>query len=131
LQIAIKSIKIRKRIRKNLGDVVGLAESMTKYGQLHPIVISKKNVLIAGRRRLAAAQHLGWNSINAIILRDRSPAEFLELELDENVHRSALSREEVEDGLARLERLKNPGFFRRIWNAICAFFSRLFGGRSV
>lgn len=126
MQVAIKSIKIRKRIRKDLGDISGLAESMARYGQLHPILITKKNQLVAGRRRLAAAKSLGWTSINASILRDRSPADCLELELDENVHRSSLSRDEIEDGLARLERLRNPGFFRRIWLAVAGFFRRLF-----
>ncbi|MBU0936716.1 MAG: ParB N-terminal domain-containing protein [Spirochaetes bacterium] len=126
MQIALKSIKIRRRIRKDVGDITGLAESMAKYGQLHPIIINRKNVLIAGRRRLAAAKYLSWNTINAIVIHEKAAGDMLELELDENMHRSALTRDEVEDGLARLERLRNPGFFRRIWNAIVRFFRKIF-----
>jgi len=127
LQVSVKKIKIRRRIRKDVGDIHGLAESMTKYGQIHPVVITRNNVLISGRRRLAAAKYLGWTSVEAIVLNNRDSADILELELDENVHRSGLTRDEVEDGLARLERLRNPGFFRRIWNAIRDFFRRLLG----
>lgn len=125
MQVPLKKIKIRRRIRKDVGDIHGLAESMAKYGQIHPVVITNRYILISGRRRLAAAKYLGWNAVEAIILNHRDSADALELELDENVHRSALTRDEVEDGLARLERLRNPGFFRRIWNTIRSFFRKL------
>jgi ParB family chromosome partitioning protein len=126
VQVEIKSIRVRRRIRKDLGDVEGLAESLSRFGQLHPIVLTRKKVLVSGRRRLEAARILGWTTIDAITIASRDAAQLLELELDENVQRYQLTRDEVEDALARLERLRHPGFLRRICRAIVRFWRRLF-----
>ncbi|HAE21142.1 MAG TPA: chromosome partitioning protein ParB [Spirochaetaceae bacterium] len=127
MQVDISRIKLKKRLRKDLGEIEGLADSMARFGQLHPLVLTKRYVLVSGRRRLEAAKSLGWSTIEAIMLEGRSKAQLLELEIDENVYRSALTRDELEEGLAKLDRLRNPGFFARIWNAIRDFFARLFG----
>ena len=126
MQVEIKSIRIKRRIRRDLGDIEGLAESLSRFGQLHPIVITRKKVLVSGRRRLEAARILGWTTIEAITIASRDSAQLLELELDENVQRYQLTRDEVEDTLARLERLKHPGFLCRIWKAFISFWRRLF-----
>jgi ParB family chromosome partitioning protein len=126
VQVEIKSIRVKRRIRKDLGDVEGLAESLSRFGQLHPIVLTRKKVLVSGRRRLEAARILGWTTIDAITIASRDSAQLLELELDENVQRYQLTRDEVEDALARLERLRHPGFLRRIWRAIVRTWRKLF-----
>lgn len=128
MQVDIAKIKLKRRVRRELGDIEGLADSMSRFGQLHPLVLTRRMVLVSGRRRLEAARRLGWTSVEAIILESRDKARLLELELDENMYRSQLTRDEIDEAITRLERLKNPGFFRRIWNAIVRFFSRLFGG---
>jgi ParB family chromosome partitioning protein len=69
---------------------------------------------------------LGWTTIEATILGTSDAKRRLELELEENVQRSPLRHDEIEAALARLEKLRHPGFFRRIWNAIVQFVSRLF-----
>jgi ParB family transcriptional regulator, chromosome partitioning protein len=127
VQVEIRRIKLKKRLRKDLGEIEGLADSMARFGQLHPLVLTRRYVLVSGRRRLEAAKSLGWSTVEAIMLEGRSKAQLLELELDENVYRSALTRDELEEGLAKLDRLRNPGLLARIWNAICDFFARLFG----
>lgn len=127
MQVDIAKIKLKRRVRRELGDIEGLADSMSRFGQLHPLVLTRRMVLVSGRRRLEAARRLGWTSVEAIILESRDKAQLLELELDENMYRSQLTRDEIDEAVSRLERLKNPGFFRRIWNAIARFFSRLFG----
>ena len=127
VQVEIKSIRIKRRIRKDLGDIEGLAESLSRFGQLHPIVITRKKVLVSGRRRLEAARILGWTTIDAITIASRDSTQLLELELDENVQRYQLTQDEVEDTLARLERLKHPGFLCRIWRAFIDFWRKLFG----
>ena len=109
-----------------MGDIEGLAESLKTYGQISPIVISKRNVLIAGGRRLEAAKQLGWRTINAIISESPDELSRLELEVEENVQRRDFSIEEVADATRKIYRLQNPGFFRRILNAIIRFFRRLF-----
>ena len=126
MQIEIASIRVRRRVRQRLDDIDQLAESLDRLGQLHPIVITKRRVLVSGRRRLEAAKTLGWTTIEASVLGRSDAARRLELEIEENVQRVPLSREEIASALERLERLRNPGFLRRIWNAIVAFFTRLF-----
>ena len=127
MQVDIAKIKLKRRVRKELGDIEGLADSMSRFGQLHPLVLTRRLTLVSGRRRLEAARRLGWTSVEAIILEGRDKAQLLELELDENMYRSQLTREEIDEAITRLDRLKNPGFFRRLWNAVARFFSRLFG----
>ena len=46
----IHDIIIKHRIRKDLGDLSSLKQSIEKYGLLHPIIINKKNELISGER---------------------------------------------------------------------------------
>jgi len=126
MQVPIKDIVVRKRIRKDMGDIEGLAESLKRYGQISPIVISKKNVLIAGGRRLEAAKHLGWRTINAVISESTDELERLELEVEENVQRRDFSMDEVAEATRKIYRLQNPGFFRRFFDAIARFFRWLF-----
>ena len=126
MQVPIKDIIVRKRIRKDMGDIEGLAESLKHYGQITPIVISKRNLLIAGGRRLAAAKQLGWRTINAVISESADELTRLELEVEENVQRRDFTMEEVADATRKIYRLQNPSFFRRILNAIARFFRWLF-----
>jgi ParB family chromosome partitioning protein len=109
-----------------MGDLQLLAESMKRIGQISPIVITGKNVLLSGGRRLAAAKLLGWRSINAVIADLHEDVYELEYEIEENTQRCDFTPEELAKGQQRLYRLKNPGFFRRIWLAIIRFLKRLF-----
>jgi N6-adenosine-specific RNA methylase IME4/ParB-like chromosome segregation protein Spo0J len=54
----VHEIEIGERFRKDLGDIASLADSIRQVGLLHPPVITPDNKLIAGRRRLAALEHL-------------------------------------------------------------------------
>ena len=120
--IPIKDIKIKKRVRKDLGDLSALKESLKLYGLMNPITLNKKYELIAGERRLQAAKQLGWTTINANIIDNLSEIEQLEMELKENNQRKEFTDAELMEGYKRLERLKNPNFFYRIF----LFFKRLF-----
>lgn len=59
----ISDIILGDRHRKDMGDIEALARSIAEVGLLHPVVVTPDNVLIAGERRLRAAQQLGWNEI--------------------------------------------------------------------
>ena len=120
--IQIKDIKIKKRVRKDLGDLSALKESLKLYGLMNPITLNKNYELIAGERRLQAATQLGWTTINANIIDNLSEIEQLEMELEENNQRKEFTDAELMEGYKRLERLKNPNFFYRIF----LFFKRLF-----
>jgi len=126
MQIPIKDIIVKKRIRKEMGDIEALAESLKRYGQISPIVISAKNVLIAGGRRLEAAKYLGWRNINAVISESSSELARLELEIEENMQRRDFNMEEVAEATKKVYRLQHPGFFRRVLNALIRFLRWLF-----
>ena len=60
--VKIETIRVKKRVRQNIGDIDALKESLRTYGLLNPITLTKDNELIAGERRLEAAKMLGWTS---------------------------------------------------------------------
>ena len=124
--VPIEDIKVKKRLRKNLGDINALADSLKRFGQINPIVINKKNVLIAGERRLEAARSLGWRTINAVVADISEELTMVEYEIEENVQRRDFTQEEIEEAAKRLHQLQNPSIWRRILNAIKNFFRRIF-----
>jgi ParB family chromosome partitioning protein len=130
MQVPIEDIKVKKRIRKDLGDIASLADSLKHFGQINPIVITNDNALIAGERRLEAAKSLGWRTINAVVAEFPDKLSKLEYEVEENIQRRDFNTEEIAEATRRIYRLKNPSFFRRILNAIIRFFSRLFRARN-
>jgi ParB family chromosome partitioning protein len=126
MQIPVKDIIVKKRIRKDYGDIHELAESMKRFGQISPITVNKANVLIAGGRRLEAAKFLGWRTINATVIDTDEKLARLELEIEENIQRRDFTGEEIAGATKALYKLKNPNIFRRILNVIVLFFKRLF-----
>ena len=85
--VQIKDIKIKKRVRKDLGNLENLKDSMKIYGLMNPITLNSRYELIAGERRLQSAIQLGWTSINANIIDNLSEVEQLEMEIEENNQR--------------------------------------------
>ncbi|MDR0388610.1 MAG: ParB N-terminal domain-containing protein [Spirochaetaceae bacterium] len=126
MQVPIEDIKVKKRIRKDLGNIEELAESMRRFGQLNPITITRKNVLIAGGRRLEAARRLGWHVISAEVLDVSDKVSVLELEIEENLQRQDFSPGEISEAAKELDKLKHPGFFRKIWNALAKLVKKIF-----
>ena len=125
--IKINEIKVKNRVRKDLGDIESLKESLRRYGLLNPITVNAKYELIAGERRLEAAKALGWERINANVL-DSSVTKVkqLEMELEENNQRKEFTDEELLSGYHRLEKLTHPNIFVRIFEAIANFFVMIF-----
>ncbi|MDR0730480.1 MAG: ParB N-terminal domain-containing protein [Treponema sp.] len=126
MQVPIEDIVVKRRIRQDMGNIEALAESFKKYGQISPILISKRNVLIAGGRRLEAAKSLGWRTINAVIADIPEGLSPLEYEVEENLQRRDFSPEESADASRRLFRLRNPGPFNRFFRWLAGVFKRLF-----
>ncbi|MCI7397175.1 MAG: ParB N-terminal domain-containing protein [Spirochaetia bacterium] len=121
--VKIDDIKIKKRVRRDLGDLEALKESLRLYGLLNPITLNSKYELIAGERRLEAAKSLGWERINAIVLDNNvDKIRQLEIELEENNQRKEFTDEELLDGYKRLEKLRNPSIFIRILSFIANLF---------
>lgn len=123
--VSISDIKVKRRVRKDLGNLEDLKNSLRRYGLLNPITLNGKYELVAGERRLEAAKAIGWTSINANVIENLSELSQLEMEIEENNQRKEFTDEELFEGYRRLERLRNPSFFRRIWHAIKSFFACL------
>ncbi|HUV07090.1 MAG TPA: ParB N-terminal domain-containing protein [Spirochaetia bacterium] len=127
--VAIDKIRKKYRIRKDLGDLTSLMNSLKKYGQLSPIILNNDYELIAGERRLESAKRLGWTNIKAVVISRETDLERLELEIEENIQRRELNPEEISDAFDRLDRLRNPTLLKRILLRIINFFKRLFRKR--
>ena len=124
--VNIESIKIKNRVRKDLGDLAALKDSLSRYGLMNPITINKDYELIAGHRRLESAKQLGWTTINAIIIDSQDKVALLEMELEENNQRLPFTNDELLEGYARLEKLRNPPWYKRLLSMIVSFFKNLF-----
>lgn len=102
MKLPLESITVGKRRREDYGDINGLAESMRRFGLLHPVVVDDEANLVAGGRRLRAAQMLGWESIEVRDLGELSEAERDEIELEENARRKDLTPYERSKTLVKL-----------------------------
>lgn len=129
MQMGIDEIRVRKRIRKSLGDITPLVESLKRFGLMNPVVVNERHELIAGERRLEAAKRLGWRTIAVRVVDDVDEVGELEMEIEENTQRKNFSTDELAEAYMKLDQLKNPGIFRRIFTAIRNFFRRLFNPR--
>ena len=121
--VNINDIKVKRRVRKDVGDLESLKTSLRTYGLLNPITLNSKYELVAGERRLEAAKQLGWSTINAQVLEISDKISQLEIELEENIQRHDFTEEELLAGYTLLEKYRNPGFFRKLFNKIAAFFT--------
>ena len=98
MKIKITEIRRGSRFRQDLGDISFLAKNIEKNGLLHPIVITEKNELICGRRRIEAVAKLGKIEIEANVINTRlSELARSEAEVDENIVRKSFTLEEIAD----------------------------------
>ena len=99
---------IRARATRGRDDGIDeLAESIRAHGLLQPIVVRPLGTgyeLIAGHRRLEAAQALGWTEIAAVVRDETDDNEAYILTLVENLQREDLSPKEEAAALEVLVR---------------------------
>ena len=126
MKVLIKDIKIKKRVRKDLGDIDLLADSIKRYGLMSPITINTQYELVAGHRRLEAMKSLGETEIDAIMVDTKNKLLQLELELEENNQRKPFTDDELYEGYKALERLRNPSFFAKLLDKIKGWFVKVF-----
>lgn len=92
--LPISSINVAERIRRDLGDITSLAESISSIGLLSPIILNESYTLLAGERRLEACKSLGWTEIPVIIKSTVSAEADILVEIEENEKRKSFSKEE-------------------------------------
>ncbi len=112
--IAITSITVEDRMRKDFGPIDELANSIKKYGLLQPIVLGTSGdgtaVLLAGERRLRAVKRLGFTHLEHskhYVWRGEEGDEdvktrFKAIELEENLKRKQLTWQEELAGKQQL-----------------------------
>ncbi len=95
----IEDIKIGERVRKDMGDIGALADSISKIGLIHPITILEDRTLSTGYRRLLALKKLGVTE-----LKDDDCKVFpLNVEPDENLMRKEFTISERIEALRIIE----------------------------
>jgi len=90
----IKVEGYRVRFKSGGAEIDDLADSIRTHGLLCPIAVSPKDdsfLLVAGERRLAAMDLLGWEKIPAVIPESRGGGDILVKGLVENIARLNLS----------------------------------------
>ena len=92
--VKISDVKIGNRFRQDLGEIGPLVDSIKRHGLLHPIVITDKNELICGRRRIEAFAKLGRKEIEANNI-DLHDSNLSECEADENIVRKNFTVYEI------------------------------------
>lgn len=87
--ILISSITIDRenRQRRELTGIEELADSISRLGLIHPIVVDRELKLWAGERRLTAVRSLGWTHIPAQYTDEIDPKVLHQIELEENIKR--------------------------------------------
>ena len=68
-QLPVEAIRVGQRVRRDLGDIDALAQSIADIGLLNPITVDENGHLLAGARRLAACKRLGLKTIEVRIVR--------------------------------------------------------------
>jgi ParB-like chromosome segregation protein Spo0J len=91
--MSIGNIKIGARHRKDMGDIEGLAASISDVGLLHPIVVKADGTLIAGGRRLEAYKLLSRTDVPVTLV---DLADIVRGELAENAERKDFLPSEIE-----------------------------------
>ena len=84
---SVDQIHVGSRFRKDVGDLSALAASISRVGLLHPVVVTPKDKLIVGHRRLEACKKLGWREVP---VRTSNLQDILRGENDENAVRKDL-----------------------------------------
>ena len=96
VEIPIGDIVGKGRIRKDLGDLTTLENSIRKLGLVYPVILDRNNVLVCGERRLAACRNIGLTAIPAMKLDiDHTSMTALDIRSDVNLCRMPLSQEEL------------------------------------
>ena len=101
MKVKISNIKINPGRRETEPKAIEeLARSITAVGLMNPITLDQNNTLIAGLHRLEAAKLMGWTEIECSII-GMSGLQAELAEIDENIVRTKLTKQELGDQLLR------------------------------
>lgn len=80
----------RNRRELDPSAISAIADSISRIGLIHPIVVTREGALVAGETRLEAVRSLGWTSIPTQFAEELDPTSLRKIELEENIKRTNL-----------------------------------------
>lgn len=106
--VSTSSIQVlrEERQRKELRNIDELAESIHRIGLIHPLVVTRDLVLVAGERRLTAIRTLGWTSVSVQYVDDLPEADLHAIELEENIKRQDITWQERALAMERYQQIR-------------------------
>lgn len=109
--VAIDSItvieELRQRKKKSPDHIPNLAQSIQTHGLIHPIVITRDHILVAGESRLTAVRdHLGWTNIPVQYQDEVEEWVLCGIELEENIGRVDLDWKDKTRAIAKYHELR-------------------------
>jgi ParB family chromosome partitioning protein len=129
MKIDIERIKVDEtsRIRKDIGDLASLEQSIQQVGLINPILIDENDTLVAGFRRLSACKKLGYKEIEVhVVEMGGDELKMLETEVAENLFRKEFTPDEIFAIQKRREEIaearRPKGTFERFWNWLTSLF---------
>ena len=108
--LPIDEIVIGERFRSGTGDLTDLKDSIETHGLLHPIVITRDKLLLAGFRRLTATRELGSTTIACRFFDECDDVTAREIELEENLARENLTWLDEDRLRAEIDKLKRAKY---------------------
>ena len=115
-EINISDIKVGPRFREQFGDIEDLAETIKQHGIIQPLTVDTTLTLVAGGRRLRAAEVAGLKKVPVIIRKVANEIDAREIELIENLARKELTWQEQAKLQKRIHDLKceqDPNWSKR------------------
>jgi ParB-like chromosome segregation protein Spo0J len=108
-RVPIRDIRVGDRTRAEYRHIEQLAESLRRIGMLNPVTVTTDLRLIAGGRRLKAAERCGWDDVPVVRVAALDEALLaLVAERDENTCREPLSPSESVALGKRIEAIEGP-----------------------
>ena len=116
MKIEINKIRVAERIRKQIVNIEELAADIEQYGLLNPITVMPADdgyQLLAGLRRLRAAQLLGWTEIDVNVISPQDAEAALRIEHSENEQREPFTYAEKMDYTRLIEEIEQTKALQR------------------
>jgi len=122
MKIAIDTIMVAERIRKEITRIPELASDIDHNGLLNPITVmpldSGSFRLLAGLRRIKAVQSLGWAEIDASVLLPADADAMLQIEISENEQRDQFTFSEKMDVARLIEEIEQRKARERMFTGV-------------
>jgi len=110
MKISIEKIRIMERIRKEINKIDELSADIKRNGLVNPVTVMPLDGgefrLLAGLRRIKAAQSLGWTEIEVSVVSSADAEAALRIEISENEQREPFTFSEKVDFCRLLEEIE-------------------------